>query len=345
MLRKFEEVKICVTHGGCQPDDGGLFSRTMVAQSTVTLKCDLSDAPGFESLLALAGFEMSEVPHAFWRAKGDQCTATFYRSGKLVLQGAMAESWAAHLSPEHEIQSDAAGEMHQSVDDALASRFDAALAKHPSPAPSRWVGIDETGKGDYFGPLVTVAAAVERDMVPLLAELGVGDSKRISDKKIRKMVGDLKACCRFSKVVIGPERYNQIYAQVGNLNRLLAWAHARALEDVLEKAPDCTYGLSDQFAKNTRLIESRLQERGRKIVFEQRTKAEEDPAVAVASMLARDEFLWQMADLEKMAGRSLPKGAGPPVLAAAREIAHGSDPSLLERVAKLHFRTTQQIGL
>jgi ribonuclease HIII len=205
------------------------------------------------------------------------------------------------------------------------------------------VGIDETGKGDYFGPLVVVAAAITRDRVPLLRELGVGDSKRISDGVIIKMAPKLKACCTFRQVVIRPPRYNALYEKIGNLNRLLAWGHARALEDVLEVAPEATWALSDQFARDTRVVERQLMERGRQITLAQRTKAESDPAVAVASILARNEFLWQMKALGREMGRTLPKGAGPPVLAAARALVAAQGRDVLGSCAKLHFKTTNQL--
>lgn len=299
--------------------------------ATLTLQCDPLEAPGIKSILEGNGFIFGEAPYAFWRAKSPTCSATFYTKGKLVLQGADATLWADTLT--------ASSDGVNGPEDA----FNDALALHPKPLPDCWVGIDETGKGDYFGPLVVVAAAVTRDRIDLLRELGVGDSKKITDKKIQDMATEVKACCRYSKVIIGPERYNQLYAKIGNLNRLLAWAHARALEDVLEKAPDASWALSDQFAKNTNVVESQLMERGRNIRYAQRTKAESDPAVAVASILARHEFLWQLKKLGQVAGRTIPKGAGPPVLAAAREIVSLKGKDILPKVAKLHFRTTEQI--
>ena len=144
-------------------------------------------------------------------------------------------------------------------------------------------------------------------------------------------------------MVVAPEKYNALYAKIGNLNRLLAWAHARALEDLLAVAPGVTWALSDQFASDPNVIYRQLGERGRSIAWDQRTKAESDPAVAAASILARDEFLWGIKRCSEVAGRETPKGAGPPVLAAAREIVALHGPELLAKVAKLHFKTTEQI--
>ena len=315
----------------------------MSGQVTITIKASPTQAESTQSHFEDLGFSFEEAPHAFWRGRSDGCIVTFYQSGKVVLQGPNADVFAGQIDGEEEAQR-TISTPKKTVEDRGAL-FDEAMALHPDPPPERWVGIDETGKGDYFGPLVVVAAAIERQRVPLLIELGIADSKKLRDKFVRSITADLKACCVYSTVVIRPERYNELYAKIGNLNRLLAWGHARALEDVLEKAPDCTYGLSDQFARDPAVVERQLMERGKSIRYEQRTKGESDPAVAVASVIARDLFLTEMNRLEKIAGRALPKGAGGPVLAAARDIANGPEPELLARVAKLHFKTTQDIGL
>ncbi len=298
-----------------------------MGQKTVTLEIPPLEAPAIRATLIDEGLEMADAPYAFFRAKGRGCTITFYNKGKLVIQAPSPDDWIALLAP----------------DELDREPFDEALAKHPDPPPPRWIGIDETGKGDYFGPLVVVAAVVDRHRLPLLVELGVGDSKKIADAKVVKMAGQLKSFCPFKKLIIRPERYNALYADIGNLNRLLAWGHTRALEDLLEAEPDVTYAISDQFAKREDTLRRALKERGRAIHFDQWHKAESDPAVAVASILARAEFLWQIKGLEKKAGRRIPKGAGPPVLAAAREILAAEGREALGGYAKLHFKTTDQL--
>jgi len=303
----------------------------MSGKASITLQRGPLEAPAVRTVLELDGFEFSEAPYAFWRAKGPNCTITFYEKGKVVLQGKAMMDWAEEIEPGY-------GE-------AAENPFADALSLHPTPLPDRWVGIDETGKGDYFGPLVTVAAAIYRDSVPLLTELGVGDSKKFNDTKIIKMARELQHCCVFKSVIIGPTKYNQLYKKIGNLNHLLGWAHACALESVLESAPDCTYGLSDRFAKNDRVIGGQLQERGRAIRFEQRVRGESDPAVAVASILARAQFVRQMEYLEKKIGVKLPKGASSAVLTAGRRVFDKGGMELLSKAAKLHFKSTQKLGL
>ncbi len=301
-----------------------------MAQATVTVPLDPSEAGRVRTDLEAAGFELGEAPYAFFRAKSTGCTVTFYNKGKVVLQGPRLEEWLPVVAPDY-------------VEEEEEHPFDGALAKHPTPPPARWIGIDEAGKGDFFGPLVVVAAAVDRDRVELLRELGVGDSKRIADGRIKKLAGELRHICRVSKLVLRPEKYNQLYAKIGNLNRLLAWGHARVLENLLEEDPSIEYALSDKFARDDRTVQRALMERGRQIQLDQRTKAEADPAVAVASIFARAEFVWQMDALSREAGVTLRKGAGPPVLAAGRQLVAEAGADVLPRFAKMHFATAQQI--
>lgn len=203
------------------------------------------------------------------------------------------------------------------------------------------IGIDESGKGDYFGPLVIAAVFVDATTQGELRLMQVRDSKKISDGRILEMAPDIKTICPHSVIAIGPQKYNELYAKIRNLNRLLAWGHAKALETLLERVT-CERAISDQFG-NERLILNVLQEKGRKIVLEQRTKAESDLAVAAASILARAEFLLRLKRLSSEVGTTLPKGASPAVELAAKMIIkkHGED--RLGSVAKLHFKTTQAI--
>ena len=207
--------------------------------------------------------------------------------------------------------------------------------------PIERIGIDESGKGDYFGPLVIAAVFVDATTQGELKLMEVRDSKKISDGRILEMAPDIKTICPHSVIAIGPQKYNELYAKIKNLNRLLAWGHAKALENLLERV-SCERAISDQFG-NERLILNALQDKGRKIVLEQRTKAESDLAVAAASILARAEFLLRLKRLSTEVGTTLPKGASPTVELAARMVIkkHGQD--RLGDVAKLHFKTTQAV--
>lgn len=204
------------------------------------------------------------------------------------------------------------------------------------------IGIDESGKGDYFGPLVIAAVFVDATTQGELRLMEVRDSKKISDGRVLEMAPDIKTICPHSVIAIGPQKYNELYAKIKNLNRLLAWGHAKALENLLERGVTCERAISDQFG-DERLILNVLQEKGRKITLEQRPRAESDLAVAAASILARAEFLIRIKRLSSEVGTTLPKGASPAVELAAKMVVkkHGQD--RLGTIAKLHFKTTKAV--
>lgn len=211
----------------------------------------------------------------------------------------------------------------------------------PISTKDSWIGLDESGKGDYFGPLVVAGVQVDSDIAARLVSLGIKDSKRLSDKRILDLEPMIRQACRHSIVAIGPERYNELYEKFRNLNRLLAWAHARTLENLLLEG-ECPRAIADQFG-DERFIKNALMEKGRKIVLEQRPRAEEDPAVAAASILARAEFLKRLKRLSEEHQIDLPKGASDRVREAAVKLVREKSAEALKKLAKWHFKTTQQV--
>jgi ribonuclease HIII len=150
----------------------------------------------------------------------------------------------------------------------------------------------------------------------------------------------LKLLAPHSIVAIGPERYNDLHDRMKNLNRLLAWGHARAIENLLGEVT-CDRVVTDQFG-DERFVARAMMERGKQVRLEQRPRAEDDLAVAAASILARAEFLQWLERLSEEIGMLLPKGAGPAVDETARQIIKREGIDLLRRVAKVHFKTTQK---
>lgn len=203
------------------------------------------------------------------------------------------------------------------------------------------IGIDESGKGDYFGPLVIAAVYAGPEEKQMLRRLGADDSKKLKDSKIAFMADEIKLLCRHEIIVVENPRYNELYVKIGNLNRLLAWGHARAIENILADT-DCRFALSDQFG-NPELIQNALMEKGRKIHLEQRHRAEGNVVVAAASILARNEFVNRMKCLEDKYGMSFPKGASSLTVAAAREFVCRYGHDALGDVAKLHFKITIEL--
>ncbi|MGQ0812158.1 MAG: ribonuclease HIII [Nitrospiraceae bacterium] len=215
------------------------------------------------------------------------------------------------------------------------------MTSQPAAHSSERIGIDESGKGDYFGPLVIAAVFVNTTTEGELRLMQVRDSKKISDGRILELAPDIRQICPHAVVAIGPERYNELYLKIKNLNRLLAWGHARALENLLQHV-SCEVAISDQFG-DERLILNALQGKGKGIRLEQRPKAESDLAVAAASILARAEFLIRLRRLSDEVGTTLPKGASSTVELAARMVIKKHGQERLGSVAKLHFKTTQAI--
>lgn len=203
------------------------------------------------------------------------------------------------------------------------------------------IGTDESGKGDYFGPLVVAGVYVPDKQQDVLKELGVRDSKRISDNRVREMANLVRKGYKHSVVAIGPEKYNELYGKLRNLNRILAWAHARAIENILEEVA-CIQAITDQFGDRL-FVENAMLKKGRNIELIQRPKAEDDMAVAAASILARSEFLRRLYFLSKDFEIDLPKGSSPKSEEVGLELIkkHGVD--VLGKVAKTHFKLTPRI--
>jgi ribonuclease HIII len=209
------------------------------------------------------------------------------------------------------------------------------------------IGTDESGKGDYFGPLVSAGVYVDLTTKPLLEKIGVRDSKKLNDNQIRDIAQSIKKVCanQFSVIEISPETYNNLYNQFKsegkNLNVLLAWAHAKAIEEVLTKV-ECENALSDKFA-DEKFIMSKLQEKGKRINLRQEHRAEANIAVAAASILARERFLEKLKKLSIDLGIDLPKGASAHVIEQAKKVVEKSGEEALKKIAKLHFKTTDSV--
>jgi ribonuclease HIII len=209
------------------------------------------------------------------------------------------------------------------------------------------IGTDESGKGDFFGPLVCAGVYVDAVSADVLQSMGVRDSKRLSDRRCRELAEGIQAACQAqcSVVEISPARYNDLYEQFRregkNLNTLLAWAHARVLENLLSRVA-CTRAITDQFA-DPRFVQSKLQERGKKIDLIQMPRAEVHIAVAAASVLARARFLERLEALSAHFDLTLPKGASPAVVQVGRVLIKRFGAAALRQVAKLHFKTTVEV--
>ena len=209
------------------------------------------------------------------------------------------------------------------------------------------IGTDESGKGDYFGPLVTAGVYADSKSARKLIAAQVMDSKRLSDKRNIELADKIMSICRdrWAIVELPPSRYNTLYEQFEregkNLNHLLAWQHARALENILAHVP-CELAIIDQFA-NERVVLGKLQKRGRQLKVLHSPRAERHIAVAAASILARARFLERLAALSAKYGVTLPKGSSSKTIACARQLVGLHGHQILWEVAKVHFKITRQL--
>jgi len=209
------------------------------------------------------------------------------------------------------------------------------------------IGTDESGKGDYFGPLVSAGVYVDKRSAKNLIECGIKDSKNLTDSKNLELAQEVAKICKghFAIIEISPEKYNELYEQFKrekkNLNTLLAWGHAKAIEEILSKV-DCKVAIADQFADESFIL-GKLQEKGKRIKLIQMHKAEQNIAVAAASILSRARFLEKLSKLSNEYKIDLPKGASRTVIENAKKFVDMYGKDLLRKVAKLHFKTTNDV--
>ncbi len=262
--------------------------------------------------------------YAFWEIKNKDFTAVFYNSGKFVVQGKSPELLLEKLN------------LNDLVVDSVKNSTELPVC-----STENHIGTDESGKGDFFGPLVVAGVYVNAKNRSLFGDLGIKDSKTLKDEKMLKMAKEIQKNSVYSVVAISNEKYNELYKKFGNLNKLLAWAHAKVIENILEKQ-DCKYALSDKFGDES-LIKNALQTKGRQINLEQRTKAESDIAVAAASVLARATFVEKVRYMENYYGIKFPKGCNNIVKESAKEFINKYGKERLNEVCKSHFKTYSEI--
>ncbi len=272
------------------------------------------------------GYTFKEVKYAHFGAARNNLSITCYTNGRLLIQGkGTAEFVRFYLEPEllREI------------------RFGYEYLLQEGVSGDERIGVDESGKGDYFGPLVVAGLHADKTNLKDLYDLKVVESKRISDSRALKLATILCAKFKNSVVIIGPEKYNMLYDKMNNLNRILAWGHARVVENLLAKV-SCKKVIVDQFADKSAVLNA-LMKKGRRIEIEQRPRAEQDIVVAAASVVARGKFLARLQRLSELYGVELPKGASQRVIEVGREFIEKRGIQQLAKVAKLHFSTTQKV--
>jgi ribonuclease HIII len=281
------------------------------------------------TLLEELGFEFASKQWTIFFAQKNKLSVAVYEKGpKVLVQGKGVEEFV-----QFELEPKILGEAKLGYEEVHSPEM---FQSH--------FGVDESGKGDFFGPLVIAGVYVDRGIARTLLDAGVMDSKRIgSDARIRALAETIRKSSLglVETVLIGPTKYNELYEKFGNLNKLLGWGHARVIENLLAIKPDCPRALSDQFA-DARVVEQSLLRHGRTIRIEQRPRAESDIAVAAASILAREAFVNWLDRQGKEMGLRLERGVSAAVKETAKKLVEANGPGALRSVAKVHFRTAHE---
>lgn len=294
-----------------------------MSQRTLVLKVPPAKREALRKRLGGEAFDFRTVPYALFSAKGEGVVATLYRSGKLVVQGADPDIFVARY-----------------LEGAAAVPPKTKVADEPplEAVPTETlVGSDECGKGDFFGPLVVCAVRLDPDRAQELSGSGVMDSKRLDDERAKRIGGALRSVLPHAIRRLDPPEYNRRWAEVRNVNLLLADLHADAIRELAEPGMAV---LVDRFAAKD-LFAERLGDLHLRL--EQRPRAESNLAVAAASILAREEFLTALDELSERAALTLRKGAGTPTDRSAVEYARLHGVEALGKVAKLHFKNTEKL--
>jgi ribonuclease HIII len=300
---------------------------TPLSLSCYTAQLTDAQCAQLEKICRQSSMECHEVVYTRAAFKGDHIAIMIYESGKLVIQGKKTTEFV-----EFTLEPEVLGVAQLGYEEV----------EHPE-----WfelhAGLDESGKGDLFGSLVSACVIADGEAVREWIASGVRDSKHVSsdhaifhlEEKIRKTP---QVICEIFRLPV--TTYNRLYVQFSsNLNDLLAWIHAQCLQNALAKRPETSWGLLDQFSKQA-LVQRQLKIQNFKLKM--RPRAEEDPVVAAASILARAEFIRSMKELSGQAKILLKRGASREVKAQAQELILRHGREKLSSFAKMHFKTAQE---
>ncbi len=289
--------------------------------NTYTKKITAIESEKIKNILEKKGAVFDQVQYSIWRAKTSLYQVIYYSSGKLLIQGKDISSIVKFI-------------------DESAQFEDENKISNVSSLEGKYIGTDESGKGDFFGPLIIAGVQVDETNKQKFIDLGIKDSKKLDDKKIMELASKIKANAIHSVITITPVKYNELYSKFNNLNKLLAWGHARAIENILEKSP-CKLALADKFGDES-LIQNALMTKGKNISLKQMVRAESDIAVASASVIARAEFVKRMSDLSKKYEISFSKGVSEKVIEQAKQFINLYSIDRMNEIAKLHFKTMSE---
>lgn len=299
------------------------------ARTCFSFTLTVDQAEHLRQICLRRGFESYDVQYSQFAFRGDHLNLVCYRTGKLVIQGQGAQEFVTFTVEQEVTQTFFTGNEE---------------VYHPEWYEAH-AGLDESGKGDFFGPVITACVIAGGDEVRALQKVGVKDSKAVSSDKIileleKKIRGTLGIIVEV--MALSMEKYNELYIKFGqNLNQLLGWMHSCSLKNALKRR-FVERGLLDQFSKRP-IVQGFLRGTFPGFTLAMRTKAEEDPVVAAASIIARAEYVRRMEVLSREAGIPLPKGAGVRVNQVGRELYEKVGEAGLVHFCKLHFKNREAL--
>lgn len=302
-----------------------------MSETSYTHALTPAQAAKLRLLLAERGWTFVPKEYSLFSAKKEKLNVTVYEKGpKVLVQGRGTTEFVEFI-----LEPEIIGIAEKGYEDV-----------HQPEMFQPHLGIDESGKGDFFGPLVIAGAYVDPGIARHLLDIGVQDSKAITgDSRIRDIAEKIRQTpgIALSVVSLGPLRYNEVYKSAGNLNKLLAWGHSRVIENLLEERPDCPRALSDQFAHES-VLQKALLPRGKQIQLQQRTKGESDVAVATASILARERFINWLDEGGARLGVTFPRGcSSKDVEKLGKKLVQQHGEAFLPKIGKMHFRNSYRI--
>ena len=270
------------------------------------------------------GFHISIPPHTVFQGRSPSVSCTVYQSGKIVVQGKGTQEFVEFfLEPE-----------------ILCSFSIPNTQQDLRPR----IGVDESGKGDFFGPLCTAGVyAPSTKAIEALYQTTICDSKLVSDDKIPFLAKKIRSLCTCKVLTLFPEKYNALYTNFQNLNALLAWTHAAIIDDLAPTPLGEVFAISDQFASSEKVLLHAVRKKRADIELVQRHRAEQDIVVAAASILAREAFLTSIQTLESRYQVRLLKGASWKVKQQAKEILRTKGRDILAKLCKTHFKTFSEV--
>ena len=298
-----------------------------------TLKLDSAQATKLRGILVAKGWVSFPVEHSAFAFKGENLNIVHYKSGKCVISGKGTEEFVKFT-----LEPDVTGQAVLGYDAELNPEW---FDEH--------AGLDESGKGDLFGPVVSACVIASGDVVREWIKAGIKDSKKLADPTIAELDRMIRATpgvavkTTFARMA----KYNELHSRFGkNLNRLLGWMHATSCEEALKNYEEMNgrrpaWGLLDQFSEEP-IVQKELARKNIAFDLRMRTKAESDPVVAAASIVARAAFVRELDRLSADGGVHLPKGSGAEAKRAAVELIERLGPAILINFAKMHFKTAYE---